>query len=149
MVLVVNRLCQADHSKTTRTVNIWNNCLGVLEHYQAKHRTASRCVKLLKLSEESFFTAAGEARQQTAPFAMSHVDAQQHESTNIATEAGHPLYQPVDMSGISHPDLIDPRETQNVGESWSSHWMDDQIDLAWLGTLPFDLDFDENSGALW
>ncbi|RVX69751.1 hypothetical protein B0A52_06396 [Exophiala mesophila] len=149
MILLVDRLCQADNSRTERTINIWNSCLEVLDRYQAKSRTARRCVKLLKLSEESFFAATRAAGQDTAAPAIPLANIQRNESTKFDAGAGQNFYQQLDVSEISHPDLIDPRESQNVGESWSSHWTDDQIDLAWLGTLPFDLDFDERSGALW
>ena len=37
----------------------------------------------------------------------------------------------------------------NPQEELPSFWLDDQFDIAWLGTLPFDLNFDETMGELW
>jgi len=46
-------------------------------------------------------------------------------------------------------DFIFHESPQYQVEDLPTFWMDDQIDLTWLSTLPFELSSEELTGALW
>ncbi|EXJ56535.1 hypothetical protein A1O7_06879 [Cladophialophora yegresii CBS 114405] len=150
MVFLLDRHCNISGNDCT---SFWKPCLGTLRLYQSTHRTAVRSLKLLELSERSLFPAPrAQARAQTstsvAPQSQQPVEGSARYQmavggggvrVDLNTEALAPVQeQPHSISTWSGPE----------GE-WPSLYLDDQIDFAWLGTLPFGFDSDENLVELW
>ncbi len=116
----------------------WDTCLRTLRFYESTHRTAFRCVKLLELSNKSFFPAT---RSQKSSQTLT---GPQFQSTLVSQ---NPAYlQPDDINSGSSFATGDARYLPNqahesggqgdVHEEVPSLWLE-ELDLAWLGTLPF------------
>ncbi|OCT48682.1 hypothetical protein CLCR_04542 [Cladophialophora carrionii] len=155
MVFLLDRHCNISGNDC---MSFWNPCLDTLRLYQSTHRTAVRSLKLLELSERSLFPASrAQARAQTSTSV-----APQSQQPVHGPAQGHARYQ-MDAAGGGgvrvglNPETLSPvAEQPHSISTWSgpegelpSLCLDDQIDFAWLGTLPFDLYSDENLDELW
>ncbi|ETI26439.1 hypothetical protein G647_03216 [Cladophialophora carrionii CBS 160.54] len=155
MVFLLDRHCNISGNDC---MSFWNPCLDTLRLYQSTHRTAVRSLKLLELSERSLFPAPrAQARAQT--------------STSVAPQSQQPVHGPAQGSARYQMDAaggggvrvgLNPETLSPVAEqphsiiTWSepegelpSLCLDDQIDFAWLGTLPFEFNSDEHLDELW
>jgi hypothetical protein len=122
----------------------WNACIETLRFYETTHKTAFRCVRLLELSDRSLFvTTASQTRPQTSECESSRCEGSERTRAAGANEIDRDLPVSTTDQGLV---LDQPFETE---QQLPSYVLDDQFDFAWLGTVPFDLNFDEGIGGPW
>lgn len=142
MVLLIHRKSAPGEDN----INLaWEQCIGALQTYSTTSRTAMRCVKLLELSESSSYSLPN------FPGGPQHVS----QTGALAPSLSQPRTDDhLDLHTIIAGD--EPMPDFSFQEMQEGYWngfpavsMDDQIDLAWLSTAPFQLGFDEDGGVLW
>lgn len=152
MVLLVHRHCASDHLEETN--HGWTKCLDVLTSYMTTSRTALRCLKLLQLSDGSFRSRPPFSQ---APPAAAAPEAVQNNPHDIAgphhawSAGGNPDLPAAAMGvGVGTDDGIPNYQDvpHDLGDDFTVSWMDDQIDLAWLSTVPFELGSADDMGDM-
>jgi hypothetical protein len=144
MVFLLDRHCNISGNDC---MSFWNPCLDTLRLYQSTHRTAVRSLRLLELSDKTLFPATRSQTRAQTPVAQQSQPLQGPPQgfARYQTHAGGI------RSGLNTETLSAvPEQPHSIstwgepGEELPSLWLDDQFDFAWLGTLPFDLNLDEN-----
>lgn len=137
MVLLVHRHGVRDVEETNLA---WTKCLDVLTSLETGSRTARRCLKVLQLSNSCFLT------REPPFFPEPSTDRSKQDAVLPTIHQVWPgdsnAYPPPALGEVFEiPDNRDRLPDQ--GGDLTTSWMNEQIDLAWLSAVPFDLGADD------
>lgn len=137
MVLLVHRHCVRDVEETNHA---WTKCLNVLASYETGSRTALRCLKLLQLSDSCFLARNPPSTSERAT-ERSRQDAAPRPNNQAWPESSNSYYPRAMGENFGMSDHRESFPGQEDG--FAASWMNDQIDLAWLSAVPFELGPDD------